>query len=227
MLEWNQTETFIMRASLLLILGSIMLAASARGQEVTTVGIPTESFDYVASMQEASDWCWAASTQMVLKWFGVEVSQDDVVRRTKGRVVDQSASVRDITAALNGIRKTSSGSEKVIHTVNFSGPPHPLVIIKQLSLHVPMLLTIDTGPRSGHVVVLTAARYYNTDAGPHISSLIVRDPYPSPYNLQNQGRVEISGRDLNNFVRQIDRTWMVWVTDGRRATSKPRSVNRR
>jgi hypothetical protein len=194
-----------------------MFASLAWSQNVITVGIPTDSFDYVASMQEAPEWCWAASAQMILKWFGVEVSQMDVVRRTKGRVIDQAASSRDITAALNGLRKTATG-DKVIHTINFAGPPHPMVIVKQLRQRVPMLLTINTAPGQGHVVVLTAARYYDTGQGPHIASLIVRDPYPSPANLGNQGRIEITGRDLSTFVRQIDRTWMVWVTD-RHATS--------
>src|SRR5471030_1455429 len=163
-----------MRATRFFFLTSILLASTAWSQSVTTVGIPSDSFYYVASMQEAHEWCWAASTQMILKWFGVEVTQEDVVRRIKGRVVDQSASARDISAALNGVRRTSTGGAKVIHTISFSGPPHPAVIIKELSQHVPMLLTIDTAPGSGHVVVLTAARYYDTPKGPHITSLIVR-----------------------------------------------------
>lgn len=209
-----------MSAKGLSILFPLLLVSSAFSQSETTVGIPTESFDYVVSMQQAPEWCWAASTQMILKWFGVEVSQEDVVRRIKGRLVDQSASARDITAALNGVKKSSLYGDQVIHTVSVAGPPHPLVIIKQLSQNMPMLLTFYNGPRSGHVVVLTAARYYSTPQGPHISSFIVRDPYPSVSNLQNQGRLEISGRDLNNFVRQIDRSWMVWVTKSHRAAAR-------
>jgi hypothetical protein len=204
----------------------LLIAASAWSQSIKTVGIPSDSFDYVASMQEAHEWCWAASTQMVLKWFGVEVTQEDVVHRIKGRVVDQAASAKDIMTALNTVAQRRSGNRAVIHAASVSGPPHPQVIINQLSQQVPMLFTIDTGPNSGHVVVLTGARYYETEDGPHISSLIIRDPYPSPSNLRNQGRIEISGRDLNRFVQYINRSWMVWITPSRTAsstTSRPSS----
>jgi hypothetical protein len=156
---------------------------------------------------------------MILKWFGFEVSQEDVVHRIKGRVVDQSASARDITAALNGVVKQHSGTRAVVHTMSVTGPPHPIVIVNELSQHIPMLLTIDTGPNSGHAVVLTAASYYDTAEGPHITSLVVRDPFPSPANIRNQGRVEISGPELREFVRCIDRSWMVWVTQTSRSST--------
>jgi len=201
-----------MRLLRIALLFQLLLAASAWSQGVMTVGIPTDDFNYVASAQEAHEWCWAASTQMILKWFDIDVQQADVVRRIKGKIVDQSASERDITAALNGAARQRSGHKAVIHAASVTGPPHPLVIIKQLSLRIPMLLTINTGPHSGHVVVLTAASYHQTSDGPHIDSLIVRDPYPTPYNLKNQGRIELSGPTLRNFVNCISRSWMVWVT---------------
>jgi hypothetical protein len=197
------------------ILLPLLVAASGWSQSLRTVGIPSDSFDYVASMQEAHDWCWAASTQMILKWFGVEVSQVDVVQRIKGRIVDQSASARDISAALNGVARQRSGSRAIIHAMSTAGPPPPVVIVKQLSQRIPMLLTFDTGPHSGHAVVLTAARYYDTPKGPQIASLVIRDPYPSAFNMRNQGRIELSGNDLTRFIRYVDRSWMVWVSKSR------------
>jgi len=201
-----------MRLNRLFLFVPLLLIAGAHAQNLTTVGIPTDEFDFVASTQQAREWCWAASTQMVLNWFDVDVRQADLVRRIKGRIVDQSATERDIDQALNGTVTLRSGKSATIHAVSVSGPADPQLIIKQLSQQNPMLLAVNTGPRSGHVCVLTAVRYHETRQGPHIDSLIVRDPYPSADNIRNQGRVEISGPALTDFVCCISRSWMIHVS---------------
>jgi hypothetical protein len=201
-----------MSAKRLLFLFPFLSAATAWSQAPITVGIPTDSFDYVAAAQEAHEWCWAASSQMILRWFDIEVSQNDVVNRVKGHLTDQAASERDITAALNGVARLRSGKTAMVKAINSRGLPHPVAILTALEHKLPLLLAIDTGPRSGHTVVLTAAKYIRTSSGPQIISLIIRDPYPSPSNIRNKGRVEISGLALETFVNYVRRSWIVSVT---------------
>ena len=49
-----------------------------------TVGIPTETFNFVASTQRSTNWCWAASIQMTLNYYGVAITQEEIVARTYG-----------------------------------------------------------------------------------------------------------------------------------------------
>ncbi len=207
-----------MRAMRILPLVTLFVGASAYAQQIVTVGVPTDQFNYVASLQEQSEWCWAASTQMILRWLDVDVDQRDVVRRIRGDAEEQTASARDITRALNAISKSRSGKREIIHAMSAAGPPNETVMISELRQRVPMLLTIDLGPGFRHAVVLTAARYYRDAAGIHIVSLVIRDPYPTPDNIRNDGRMEISGRGLRAFVDCISRTWMVWVTEAKSTT---------
>lgn len=202
-----------MRIKRILPIVLLCFECRASAQSLTTVGIPTEAFNYVASLQQGRDWCWAASSQMILNWFDVDVRQGDVVRKIRGGAFDQSASAKEISAALNRVATCRSGKRAVIHTMSAAGPPNPLLMIKQLSQQMPMLLAVDTGPQRGHAVVLTACRYYKDRRGTHIVSMVIRDPYPTPDNVRNGGRLEISGPALRDFVNFISRTWMVWVTE--------------
>jgi hypothetical protein len=207
----------------LVLLIPLVTAACAWADDPITVGIPSESFDYVAAAQEAQDWCWAASSEMILRWFDIEVTQRDVVHRVKGRLADQPASEQDITTALTGIARLRSGKTALVRTINAAGIPHSRAILSAMEHRMPILLALDAGPGTGHTVVLTAVRYVRTPSGPQIVSLIMRDPYPSQSNIRNKGRVEISGRDLQNFVQYIKRSWIVSVTPQKPSFKAPSS----
>src|SRR4051812_45564163 len=80
----------------------LALANWAHAQKTTTVGIPTASFNFASAAQLRTEWCWAASVQMILNWYNIPVKQSDVVGRIYGRPVDAAASEDAITVALSG-----------------------------------------------------------------------------------------------------------------------------
>lgn len=51
--------------------------------------------------QHASNWCWAASIAMILRRYGLDVPQDEVVRTAFGLAANERASVQAMAALLN------------------------------------------------------------------------------------------------------------------------------
>ncbi|HWZ96261.1 MAG TPA: papain-like cysteine protease family protein [Candidatus Dormibacteraeota bacterium] len=176
------------------------------------VGILRQNFDFVAAGQKQDEWCWAASASMILQWYGLNVTQEMVVARTKGVLIDAPGSDRDISNALSGWAFTRNGQRVTIRSWTAPGPPPPVILIRELSQRHPFLLTFMSGPNSGHAVVITAASYIPTANGPYITSLVIRDPWPSEENIANEGRVEIGGQDLANFMPRIRSNWLVSIT---------------
>jgi hypothetical protein len=186
---------------------------SQYGQTVPQyVGILTPNFNFVTAAQKLDEWCWAASASMILNWHGLPITQEMVVARTKGVLIDQPGSDQDISNALSGWAWSNDGQVRVIRSWTKPGAPPPQILIQELSQQHPILLTFISGPNSGHAVVITAASYFQTPNGPYIHSLVIRDPWPSPQNIANKGRVEIFERDLANFLPLIRSNWLVSVT---------------
>src|SRR5690554_5984762 len=78
----------------------------ALGQQVSYVGIQSSNFNYFASSQRNSNWCWAASLQMIFNYYGVGISQEQIVARSYGvdpygRLPNWTGSFQVITANLN------------------------------------------------------------------------------------------------------------------------------
>jgi len=186
--------------------------ASAQPAGLTYVGIPTANFNFVAAAQQQDQWCWAASVQMILNWYGIGVTQDMIVARTKHILIDQAGSDFDISNALSGWAVTVNGQPVIIRSMAARGLPTPAVLLSELNQGHPILLTFATGMYSGHAVVITAASYYPTNYGPQIFSLVLRDPWPSPDHIATSGRVEVAGVALSNFATIVRSHWLVSVS---------------
>ncbi len=202
----------------LLTLAAVLLVCTSDGfsqyqqPALQYVGILRQNFNFVAAAQEQDEWCWAASASMILKWYGLNITQEMVVTRTKGVLIDQPGSDQEISNALSGWAWAGNGQRVIIRSFTAPGPPPPRVLIDELSKNHPILLTFISGPNSGHAVVITAASYIPTPNGPYINSLIIRDPWPNQENIDNKGRVEIAGQDLAGFMPRIRSNWLVSVT---------------
>jgi hypothetical protein len=200
-----------LKSKFIAILLGLMVSSQSFGQLVP-VGIPRASFNFVAASQQQTEWCWAASSQMILQWYGLRVTQQDVVTRVYGALIDAPGSDNAITAALNAVAVSTDGQLKAVHAVSAAGPPPPSVLIDQLSQKHPILMTFMTGPYSGHAIVITAATYFPTPQGPIINSIIIRDPWPTPATIATDGRVEIAGPALGSFLPSVSKHWLVWTT---------------
>lgn len=190
----------------LALLGLLFVPGVARSTAVTAqqpiyVGIPRERFEFVTAAQQNSQWCWAASIQMVLNYYGVNINQSQIVARTygsgpMGQLPDWPGSFEAITRNLNNWSFDNNGTPYVVTATLGGGPPTPAILLEELNNQRPVILAYRSGPNSGHAVVVTAASFVPTMYGPMIQSIIVRDPYPTLANIQNRGRVEYPGAAL-------------------------------
>ncbi|MDM7859435.1 C39 family peptidase [Alteromonas sp. ASW11-36] len=203
-----------------LCIGSIILGHGAaqaqfpqQVQQPQYVGIPSTQMNYFAAAQNNSQWCWAAAIQMVLNYYGVSISQEQIVARTYGvdpygNLPNWAGSFQAITANLNNWNVDNLGNQyQVMASLNW-GAPTPAVLLQELSQGRPVIVGYSTGPNTGHAVVITAASYTMSPSGPIIQSVVVRDPWPSAQNIQTSGRVEYPGAQLASVMQAY---WYVRV----------------
>lgn len=180
-------------------------------QELLWVGVPREQFNYVASSQRNTQWCWAASIQMVLNYYGVNISQEDVVQRSYGAQVNQPANEAVITANLNNWNVDKSGQQYVVQASLNWGAPTPLYLVNELANGHPVMIGLNNPGGGGHAVVITACGYVPTPNGPYIQSLVIRDPWPDETTIPTEGRKEYGPNQINSFVSRIRSHWYIRV----------------
>jgi hypothetical protein len=173
------------------------------------VGIPTEVGDFVAASQKQDMWCWAASIQMLLNFYGVAITQEQIVSRVYGQPQNQPATDQAISASLNGWGINARGKRFVVRSRVAGGPPTPAVLFRQLSQHHPILLTINPGTSIGHAVLVTSVSV----VGWNVVSLVYRDPSPTSANIECRGRVELFTDDLARFLSCVRSHWLVSVRE--------------
>ncbi|MGZ3697330.1 MAG: papain-like cysteine protease family protein [Bdellovibrionota bacterium] len=150
-------------------------------------GIPDNHLEFFAAPETAgrqrqSNWCWAASTQMVLNYHGIRVAQEEVVERIFGELVDRTAGHNEILTALNhwfpslngGAARPIARSFPVIQDGRF---------VYELANGNPMIVGLKGSANGapGHAYVLTGAEVSVDKQGlpRFIHSMTLRDPWPT------------------------------------------------
>ncbi|HAI75470.1 MAG TPA: hypothetical protein DCM08_04420 [Microscillaceae bacterium] len=175
----------------------------------TYVGIPSEVLNYYAAAQQKQNWCWAACIQMLFNYYGVDIDQASIVKRTygqnyRGDAPDVAATYEAIYLNLNNWSIDAQGKKYVVKAQMGYGSPPPDEVIDELKQGRPVLVGYRTGEATGHAVLITALSYVDKTIG----SVVVRDPYPTAQNIQNYGRVEY---DAASLMRQVEVYWFVRV----------------
>jgi len=152
-----------------------------------SAGVPSEDFEYYAAPAQAgrqrqSNWCWAASVQMVLNYHGLYVSQEDIVGRLFGALYDSPANLDRIMVALSGWAYDTRGKISTIHAQPYV--MNNTVLINDLVNYWPLIIGFNGFP-IGHACVLTAIYYSMTPQQlPYIHKGVIRDPWPGNESRQ-------------------------------------------
>jgi hypothetical protein len=183
------------RITLIFILAFFGLSTLASAQQpsiqqigpgIWVAGIPTNEFEFVAARQRHSNWCWAASVQMVLNYRGVPVTQEQVVQRIfAGDAPDVPGQPEQILTALSGWAFTTNGQPVMLssYPFAFSGSE----IVRDLAERWPIVVGVRNSGGGGHAYVLTAVTYATDPWNqPIFRSAVLRDPWPD-----NPSRIEV------------------------------------
>ncbi len=193
-------------ASVVFLLSGYMTAETP-----VTVGIPISQFNFVSASQLHTDWCWAASVQMVLNWYNIPVRQTDVVNRIYGKPVDWAASENAIAVALSGTAYDRRDRMVHLHAERLHGTPPANVLVQEFSQRHPMLVTFRSTKTMLHAVVLTSGQYVETATGPQMTALTFRDPNPSFPDRHAAATFRVTGAELNRFLRAISSYYLLSV----------------
>lgn len=198
----------------LLLFFLLVCYQSSIAQKIYYVGIPSAKLNYVASTQKKPQWCWAASIQMVLNYYNVSISQQQIVERTYGRnmhgeLPDWAAGIETIHKNLNNWSVDNDGKNYIVTAQFGLGAPPPFFLIEELRQQRPVIIGYQSN-FGGHAAVVTALSYYETNLGPVVRTIILRDPLPDAQAQMNKGRVEF---DAQTLAERITAYWFVRVFD--------------
>lgn len=196
-----------MRIPITIILALCLLVSEAqvfRGGEIFQIretdvywaAVKTEYFkDYVAC-QEEDFWCWAACVQMVLNYQGVDVDQEDVVNRAKGRRINEGGSAYDIQRAADG---WDTGTHVIRAKIDSPLTVSAQTFINDLVDKYPLIIGLKMpGQSIGHAYVLTGISFRKSGNSYQPLEVILRNPSPS-----SESREKLEWSEFKRRVQTI------------------------
>jgi hypothetical protein len=139
--------------------------------------IPSSQFKHVRSVQRGMVWCWAATLEMIFRWHGKMISQEDIVLQTFGRLVDAPA---DPLTLLNAVSRSYRTRQGGFHVHSKVWAPdfgidqlNNLDLISALRANRPMVVC-----NASHMMVLIGVNYLQAPNGAiQVRQAWVADPF--------------------------------------------------
>ncbi|MEC4819597.1 MAG: papain-like cysteine protease family protein [Scytonema sp. PMC 1069.18] len=160
-------------------------------------GIPRDQLEYFAApqvqgRQRQSNWCWAAAVQMVLNYHGLYVTQEQVVAKIFGELINKPGAPENILGALSGWAPDTRGRFSNIYASAL--PLRGSDLVHDLNRRWPLIVGLKQPGNVGHAYVLTGVTYKVGRNGQLIfRSVILRDPWP-----RSQSRIEMGWADFES-----------------------------
>jgi hypothetical protein len=173
----------LLLATAILMMSASPVSAGIRqvGPNLYQAGIYTVTFS--TARQKGNFWCWAACIEMVLKFHGMEISQESMVAKIHGSLVDKAGNSMQILQALTGTGPNAAGGTSAVYAEGYTGLYH--YFIQDLINGYPLIVGLNYGTNIGHAVVLTAVSFSSDMMGRYYPiSVVVRDPWPDSPDRQ-------------------------------------------
>jgi len=135
--------------------------------------------------QTDEHWCWAASLEMALRCYGLQVPQREIVKRIYGAILggarDHGGTNDDVAHALDTWTSDVQGRPFKATVKTWDGKPSPQVVRTELAAKRPIILRLDVDPghpwmHRYHAVVLAGGECTVWPSGPQFYSLSILDP---------------------------------------------------
>ncbi len=200
-----------MYLSLYVVLIIFLSSAPIFGGELIYTGISEDTYNELQIKQKESNWCWAASIQMVLNYHGIKITQEQIVDKTHGRdelnrLFNATASVQNITTNLNHTDIDKAGVSYSVQSSGNWGAPTAAMLLWELNNDRPIIAGYRTGPTNDHAVVITGAWYEQSAKGPIVQYLVIQDPNLTDTAVESSGRVTYIA---SRFIRVMKAHWYV------------------
>jgi hypothetical protein len=146
-----------------------------------------------STLQQCPEWCWAASISMVFKFFGHPLDQKKIVMQKYKQLVCMPALTSAQIASDLSDTWTDDDGDDFSSTLTAAYDFHAgvlainnAVIINELINQRPLLYC-----NTQHAMVIVAADYRPSPAGPLIDGIAVMDPWPSSPRVHPLSRAEL------------------------------------
>lgn len=140
-------------------------------------------FETHLATEKNPEWCWAACTQMVLDYHGIQSPQESIVARIKQiRLLDKEndgASMADICNALQADYPRPDGRVIKVRVFPYVATMHELV--NDLYIGEPLLVCLNRGQGNGHVCVIVGATISFRARNPFDLATDLRTAQHSPF----------------------------------------------
>lgn len=164
---------------------------------ICTVGIASTAVDVVADPQHASEWCWAATAEMIFRTHGYAISQETIVHDVYGNLANMPASPNAVARLLAHVYTAADGRRFIVRARNVSYATG--AIAQELAAGRPLFLATRN-----HAMMLTAMTYLVRRNGTlRPVGAVVRDPWPRPGARVARERRVLAPADLGSIVRVL------------------------
>ena len=122
--------------------------------------------------QHLNQWCWAACIEIVFRYYGHPVPQEQIVEQTWGGIVNLPGQPSQILANLNRNWEDLNGNAFAVSGNSYTA--NQATAAQDLSNNMPLIIGT-----LGHAMVMTSLQYTrNVRGGGQVNAAIVRDPWP-------------------------------------------------
>ncbi|VVQ10808.1 C39 family peptidase [Pseudomonas fluorescens] len=168
-----------------------MLIMQSPTASAKTVGLDTLKVDESFKFQQDPVWCWAATIQMALNYYGFNVTQADIVSKTFGAAVSSTGNWIQMTNNLNYLGVSTNGKKILVSATVYSGSPSSEAIINHLKNKKPIIMAFNNPSTfTGHAILITGVDYHFSGKNAVIDKLIIRDPFPyNAMHVSNGGKI--------------------------------------
>ncbi|HTB22291.1 MAG TPA: fibronectin type III domain-containing protein [bacterium] len=183
---------------------------------------------YLSSTQ--TSWPWAAGLEQILRYYGLDVTQEEISRRIFGQNLDGSTRTNDVLNVQDIINKSMKywtaddlGRPFTAKTQDWKTHPTAQVLLAELSAQHPLLALLRLPDQEQYeadradqtavdVVVIDGGDFTSDgDGNPRFNSIEVRDPAITRKDPRNPGFVTLTPLQVRSEILEF---WTIRVSAG-------------
>lgn len=171
-------------------------------------GVDNNYFAYhAARYQKQNFWCWAASIQMVLNYYKIPATQEQIVQHVKKKIINTPANNRQIIKGLTGWQLPDSNGRIIYLYGSSFDLKNNNKVIKHLGKYSSPIIVGLKPPKTrlGHAYVLIGVDFMVNNGIQNINIAYLYDPTPRKKSLVAMSWIELKNRLASATVVHTNR----------------------